>query len=117
MWQPPRYTPPPDYRAAEVKQRFDAGEVALLDVREPEEWDAGHIPGAHWIPLGALQRRVGELDPAKEWICVCHLGQRSAMAAEFLQAQGLQAGNLQGGMEAWGRARLPQEQGRGTSAP
>ncbi len=89
----------------------------MLDVREPEEWDAGHIPGAHWIPLGALQRRVGELDATQEWICVCHLGQRSALAAEFLQAQGLTAGNLTGGMDAWTRAGLPEEQGRGTPQP
>ncbi|HMA35205.1 MAG TPA: rhodanese-like domain-containing protein [Chloroflexia bacterium] len=114
MWQPTDYTPPPLYRPGDVKRRLDAGEVAVLDVREPDEWDEGHIPGAHWIPLGELEDRFAELDPGQEWVCVCHLGQRSAMAAELLQQEGLRAANLAGGMAAWEQQALPIETGRGT---
>jgi rhodanese-related sulfurtransferase len=117
MWQPPQYNPPPEYRAADVQRRLAAGEIAVLDVREPDEWDAGHIPGAHWIPLGLLEERFGELDPGKEWVCVCHQGQRSAQAADFLSEEGLQVGNLLGGMAAWERAGLPTERGRGAPQP
>jgi rhodanese-related sulfurtransferase len=117
MWQPPQYTPPPQYYAADVQRRLAAGEIAILDVREPDEWDEGHIPGAHWIPLGSLEDRFGELDRGKEWVCVCHLGQRSAQAADFLSDEGLQVGNLLGGMAAWERAGLPTETGRGTPQP
>jgi rhodanese-related sulfurtransferase len=113
MWQPARI---PLYRAADVARRFAAGEIALLDVRDPDEWDAGHIPGAHWIPLDMLEDRFGELDRGREWVCVCHLGQRSALAAGFLAEEGYRAGNLFGGMAAWEDADLPQETGRGTPA-
>ena len=117
MWQPGQYTPTPQYRADDVHTRFANGEIALLDVREPDEWDKGHIAGAHWIPLGDLEDRFEQLDPALEWVCVCHLGQRSAMAADFLREQGYRSGNLMGGMAAWAQRGLPQETGRGTSQP
>ncbi|HUS15290.1 MAG TPA: rhodanese-like domain-containing protein [Chloroflexia bacterium] len=117
MWNPRNAAPPPVYYAADVQRRFAAGEIALLDVREPDEWDDGHIPGAHWIPLGDLEDRVDELPADQEWVCVCHVGQRSAMAAGFLQETGRRAGNLLGGMAAWERARLPTESGRGTVRP
>src|SRR2546429_667719 len=71
MWQPDQI---PLYRAADVARRFAAGEIAILDVRDPDEWDAGHIPGAHWIPLDQIEDRFDELDRAREWVCVCHLG-------------------------------------------
>jgi len=103
--------------APEVKQRLDTGEIVILDVREPDEWDQGHIPGAYWIPLGDLEQRFAELDRDKEWVCVCHLGQRSAMAADFLVDEGFRAANMLGGMAAWERLRLPQETGRGTPQP
>ena len=117
MWQPPQYNLPPQYRAAEVHRRLAAGEIAVLDVREPDEWDEGHIPGAYWIPLDLLEARFSELDPDREWVCVCHLGQRSAMAADFLSEEGLRVANLLGGMAAWERAGLPTETGRGTPQP
>jgi rhodanese-related sulfurtransferase len=117
MWQPGDYKPPPSYKADDVQRRFAAGEIALLDVRDPDEWDAGHIAGAHWIPLYDLEDRFEELDPAQEWVCICHLGQRSAQAADFLQAEGWRVANLLGGMEAWERAGLPEERGRSTVKP
>ena len=116
MWQP-NAGGMPLYRAADVQRRFAAGEIAILDVREPDEWDDGHIAGAHWIPLGDLEDRFSELDPSREWVCVCHVGQRSAMAAGLLQEEGFRVGNLLGGMAAWASAGLPEESGRGTPQP
>jgi len=117
MWQPGQYTPVPQFKAADVQRRLAAGEIAVLDVREPDEWAEGHIPGAQWIPLGDLEDRVAELDQAREWVCVCHLGQRSASAADFLRESGFRASNLVGGMAAWERQGLPVESGPSTPHP
>ncbi|AWB90801.1 rhodanese-like domain-containing protein [Aeromicrobium chenweiae] len=81
--------------------------VLVLDVREDNEWQAGHIDGATHIPLGDLPARVGELDPTVPTLVVCHLGGRSARATQWLQAQGLDATNVAGGMEAWEQAGRP----------
>jgi rhodanese-related sulfurtransferase len=82
-------------------------DVVVLDVREPHEWAAGHIEGAVHIPLGVLPVRAQELDPQVRTIVVCHLGGRSAQATMWLERQGHQAVNLDGGMEAWEAAGRP----------
>lgn len=79
----------------------------LLDVREPEEFDAGHAPGAVSMPLGELGARLDELADAGTVVCVCRSGARSAAAAEALHAAGYDAINLVGGMLAWAREGLP----------
>lgn len=79
-----------------------ADEPFLLDVREPDEVATGVIGGAHVIPLGELQTRVGELPGDRLVLVYCHSGRRSALAASFLAAQGLRAANLTGGIVAWG---------------
>lgn len=73
----------------------------LLDVREPEEFDAGHAPGATLVPLGELGERLDELAGARTIVCVCRSGARSAVAAEALTTAGYDAINLVGGMLAW----------------
>lgn len=79
----------------------------LLDVREPEEWDAGHAPGALHIPLGQLPQRRPE--PGRRIVVVCRSGRRSAEATRALMAWGYDAVNLAGGMQAWAAAGLPVE--------
>lgn len=81
--------------------------VVVLDVREDHEWAAGHIEGATHIPLGELATRLGELDPSAQTLVVCHLGGRSARATQWLQAQGHDATNVDGGMDAWVHAGRP----------
>ncbi len=75
--------------------------LVVLDVREPDEWAAGHIDGATHIPLGDLPSRAGELDPQARTLVVCHVGGRSLRAAAWLQERGHDVVNLDGGMEAW----------------
>jgi adenylyltransferase/sulfurtransferase len=77
------------------------GAVTLLDVREPWEFAIAHLEGSTLVPLGSLPERLGELDPAREVITICHTGRRSLQAAHFLQRQGLRARSLKGGVEAW----------------
>ena len=88
--------------------------VVLLDVREHDEWSAGHAPGAVHIPLGELPARLGELDAGSGVVCVCRSGSRSARATTWLRAQGFGAVNMSGGMQAWKRAGHPvvDDQGR-----
>lgn len=76
---------------------------ALIDVREDDEWEAGHAPGAVHIPSGELADRLDEL-PDAELIVVCRGGGRSARAVQWLASQGIDALNLDGGMRAWAAA-------------
>ncbi|GLX02211.1 sulfurtransferase [Microtetraspora sp. NBRC 16547] len=79
----------------------------LLDVRELDEWRAGHAPDAFHIPLGELQGRVGELPLDRPVYVVCRVGGRSAHAAAWLNHIGREAINVDGGMQSWAAAGLP----------
>lgn len=88
---------------AELQERLAAGRRPLMiDVREPEEYAEGHIPGVKLVPLGELPQRYHELDPAQEIVLVCRSGNRSGRAQEWLWLRGLRSTyNLVGGMLAW----------------
>jgi rhodanese-related sulfurtransferase len=79
----------------------------FLDVREPYEWDAGHVRGSVHIPIGQIQERFQELERDQPIVVVCQVGQRSALVAEFLAAQGYDAHNLDGGLQRWASEGLP----------
>jgi rhodanese-related sulfurtransferase len=79
----------------------------LLDVREADEWQAGHIDGAVHIALTELGQRLDELDPAQPIVAVCRSGNRSGQVTQALRARGFDVTNLDGGMQAWARAGLP----------
>lgn len=85
----------------------EAGSMQVLDVREDFEWQAGHIEGAMHIPLAQLPSRLSELDIETPVLAMCHVGQRSAMAAVFLRERGFDAHNLEGGIDAWMSEGLP----------
>lgn len=92
------------------KQLFEQRDrVQILDVREPYEWDAGHIEGAIHLPLGKIMAgdEKGQLDPDRPLVVVCKTGNRSELAALMLQARGYDAHNLEGGTERWVSAGLP----------
>jgi len=84
----------------ELADRLDAGGF-LLDVRQPDEYEAGHVPGAVLIPLGEVPDRMGELPAADELLIICRSGARSLAAAEFLEQQQIRAVNVAGGTLAW----------------
>lgn len=83
------------------------GDLCVLDVREPGEWNAGHIDGAQHIPLMQLVQRVAEVQAHARVLVVCRVGARSAQAAAFLNAQGVDAINLAGGLVEWEYAQRP----------
>ena len=73
----------------------------VLDVREDDEWAAGHVAGATHIPMGDLPARLGELPKDGPIFVVCRSGNRSGQMADFLRQQGFSAINVAGGMVDW----------------
>ncbi len=91
-----------------VSTILDAGAI-LLDVREPEEWEAGHAPGALHIPLAQLPDKIPDLARSEPIVVICRSGGRSALATEWLTTAGFDAANLLGGMQQWAQAGLAVE--------
>ena len=89
-------------------------ENVLLDVREADEWEAGHASRAQWVPLGELETARFRLPMNRRIVCVCRSGVRSARAAESLIAWGFDAANMEGGMKAWAASGLPVVRDDGT---
>ena len=93
--------------AAQVKKAIAGtnqgdGNLQIVDVRGPDEWRRGHLPGALHIPLASLPERLGELDPSARIVLQCKGGGRSAIATSFLVAHGIPtATNMDGGYESW----------------
>jgi rhodanese-related sulfurtransferase len=84
--------------------------AAVIDVRNPDEYETGHVPGATLIPVNSVFARREELPKDKDVIFVCAIGQRSALAAEMAAAAGLtRLFNLEGGTDAWIKAGMPAE--------
>ncbi|MBU0991968.1 MAG: sulfurtransferase [Proteobacteria bacterium] len=80
----------------------DSHHMTILDVRQPNEYEEGHIPGATLIPLPQLDKRFHEIDPSKQTIVYCAIGGRSRIAAQFLAGNGFgKLINLSGGFKAW----------------
>ena len=77
------------------------GDARFVDVREPYEYEAGHIDGSLHIPIGVITARLEELPTDQKLIIVCQVGQRSRLVADFLRAQGRDAHNLEGGLQRW----------------
>jgi len=92
-------------------------DAVLLDVREDDEWAAGHISGAFHVPMMSLPQRLayepGPLTPETEIVVVCKMGGRSAQVTAWLRQQGYAAANLAGGMLAWEAAGKPIESADG----
>ena len=90
--------------ATELKARLDRGDdLQIIDVREPNEYEAARLEGSKLIPLGQVVNRKDEIDESRETVVHCKLGGRSAKAIEALQRAGF-AGrllNLKGGITAW----------------
>ena len=95
----------------EARSRQSGGAL-LIDVREPDEWAAGHAVGARHIPLGQLHRHVEKLPRDCEILFICRSGRRSAVAVSEARRAGLaNALNVRGGTLAWVQAGLPVERG------
>ncbi len=95
-----------DIDPVEARRLAEVGAL-LLDVREDDEWAAGHAPGATHLAMGLVAGRVDEIPTDRTVVCVCRVGGRSAAVAEALIGSGLDVRNLAGGMLAWELAGFP----------
>lgn len=103
-------TLPRDVDAATAAALSTRDDVVILDVREQNEWDAGHIAGALFIPMGDVPARLAEIPTDKTVIVQCRSGNRSSQVTDYLRQQGMtNIHNLEGGILAWESAGLPVE--------
>ncbi len=86
----------------QAKQMIEAKEVEIIDVRTPEEYAAGHVPGSKLLPLQEIDNWYASLDPTKKYLMVCRSGNRSGQASNYLSGKGFtQVLNMAGGMNEW----------------
>jgi rhodanese-related sulfurtransferase len=97
----------------EAKEKLDKGEAVMIDVREPDEYVEVHAKDVRLIPVGTVlgeTRQIREFADGKEVLFICKTGARSALAAEYAIAAGLDEiafANVEGGTQAWVAAGLP----------
>lgn len=89
--------------ADELQAKLEAGEsINLIDVREPDEWEAGHIAQARNIPLSEFTARANEVHVVEgDVIVICRSGARSGRVCEFLTQQGFEVSNVSDGNLGW----------------
>lgn len=91
-----------DVSVDEAKEMIDNGEVEVIDVRTPEEFAAGHIPGAKLVPLQVLESMQSELNKEQKYVVVCRSGNRSTEASGILAENSFKnIYNMTGGMNEW----------------
>jgi rhodanese-related sulfurtransferase len=96
----------PEVTVEELAAARQAGRVPLIDVRQPEEYEAVHVPGAKLIPLADVVARTGEVPTEGPVYVICGTGPRSQRAADFYRNRGIEAYNVAGGTKAWVEAGL-----------
>ena len=101
-----------EVNSAAALQLINHKSAVVLDVRQPGEYETGHVLNSKLIPLGKLKERIGELEKYKDQpiVVVCRSGSRSGTACFILGKKGFgQVYNLAGGVQAWQKANLPLE--------
>ena len=91
----------------QVAELLAQGEIQLIDVRQPQEHEAGRIAGDRFIELAQLATHVDTIDRDRPIVFYCRSGSRSAMATEAFRGAGFDAHNMLGGLLEWHAAGLP----------
>jgi rhodanese-related sulfurtransferase len=100
----------PEIDVEELARLRETG-VALVDVRQADEYEEFHVPGAQLIPLAEVPERIEEIPDDERVYVICAGGGRSAKAVDFLNRQGYDTVNVAGGSKAWREAGHPVEHG------
>ncbi len=95
----------------EQLEKARAEGIPLVDVREPDEYVAGHVPDAILLPMSEIAERVEEVPAAGPVYVICHLGGRSLKVVEWLRPQGIDAYSVAGGTKAWADSGRPIDTG------
>jgi rhodanese-related sulfurtransferase len=96
------------YRVPAVTQAEVGNDAYLLDVRDHDEWTAGHAPGAHHVPMMDIPARMADVPRNGDVVVVCRSGNRSGQVVAYLQHNGWNnVHNLAGGMQDWAAAGRP----------
>jgi rhodanese-related sulfurtransferase len=106
-----------DITPAEAASRMATENLALIDVREPYEWEAGHVPESTHIDMATLGQRLAEVPEDRPVAFICLSGGRSGVVATTLKARGYDAYNVAGGFRDWYEAGLPTEPEGASVAP
>ena len=96
-----------DYTPGQVADLLARGDIQLIDVRQPEEREAGRIAGDRFIELAQLAGQADTIDRDRPVVFYCRSGARSAMATEAFRGAGFDAHNMLGGLLEWDAAGLP----------
>ncbi|HWT25761.1 MAG TPA: rhodanese-like domain-containing protein [Solirubrobacteraceae bacterium] len=105
-----------DVDADRARALIESGEVQLVDVREPREWEAGRIAGARHVELERLAAEADSLDRERPVLFYCRMGSRSGMAANAFRRAGFDAYSMTGGLVEWDQRGYPLEPEGGTVA-
>lgn len=95
----------------ELAQLHAQGDITIIDVREPDEYVAAHVPGARLVPLGSVPDAIDALPADERIYVICHSGARSQRAADYLLARGHDVVSVAGGTSAWVQRGLDYETG------
>jgi rhodanese-related sulfurtransferase len=98
-----------DYTPLQVSEFMERGQIQLIDVRQPDEHEAGRIAGDRLVELAQLAAEVDSIDRDRPVVFYCRTGSRSAMATEAFRGAGFDAHNMLGGLVEWEAAGLPLE--------
>ena len=92
----------PQWDYEEIEKHLDDESITFVDVREPDEYDEGHIPGVPLLPMGEIPDHIDRMDKDKTHVFICRSGGRSQKVARYVNEQGLErAINFDGGMLSW----------------
>jgi rhodanese-related sulfurtransferase len=95
----------------ELAQALNSNAVAVIDVREPYEFASGHVPGAINIPMATIPVRLADLPRDRAIHVICESGARSWQVCAYLDRQGIQTTNIEGGTAVWRTQGLPLDTG------
>lgn len=99
-----------------VAELHAAGEIELVDVREPYEREAGRVAGSRHIEFAQLSQEAGSIDGDRPLVLYCRMGGRSSVAVQAFKASGYDAHNMEGGLLAWAEKGLPLDPENGSVA-
>jgi rhodanese-related sulfurtransferase len=107
---------PDELTPERVAELHAAGEIELIDIREPYEREAGHVAGSRHIALVEMSKEAESLDRDRPLVLYCRMGSRSSMALQAFKASGFDAHQMEGGLLAWADKGLPLEPEDGSVA-